>query len=114
MTKTWTQGIADLPITNIRIIITLLIVIATAAVHLTSGRDTDGNWLMFLAAMAGIDAIQHIGKRATTKPELSVTVSDNGVPGKTTVTQVASPDPEAPTAQQPIAAVPTQRDQGED
>lgn len=64
------KWLADIPITNIRILVTLLIVVGTAMAHLWTGYEADGGWLTFLATMAGIDAFQHIGKRATTKVEL--------------------------------------------
>jgi len=61
---------AELPTTNIRILVTLGMFIATGAKYLiTSNWEPSNEWLIFLCVMAGVDAVQHIGKRLSFKTE---------------------------------------------
>jgi len=58
------------PTTNLRIIVTLLLVIGTAIRYWAAGGgptawSPDWDWLMFLAAMSGLDVVQHWAKRKT-------------------------------------------------
>jgi hypothetical protein len=62
------KWLAEMPSTNARIAVTLLVVVATAATYLMTGRGADGEWLAFLAVMSGIDAAQYVGKRTTYLP----------------------------------------------
>lgn len=71
------EFIGRLPTTNLRIVITLLIVIGTATRYWTSGSWSPSiEWLMFLTTMSGLDAVQFSQKRKTqwrpseTEPEL--------------------------------------------
>lgn len=64
------QTIRDLPTTNTRIALTLLVFTATAVITLVRGEVPGGGpWLGFILAMAGVDAVQHIGKRMSYKRE---------------------------------------------
>jgi hypothetical protein len=57
-----------LPTTNLRILITLGCVVATAVVYLRNGApkgDGWGEWLLFLATLCGIDVTQFNIKRKT-------------------------------------------------
>lgn len=60
-----------LPSTNARIAVTLVLCAATTVRYLGWGTPDEGaegwfgEWLLFLAAMAGIDALQFFGKRTT-------------------------------------------------
>jgi hypothetical protein len=67
MTWTW---LAELPTTNARIGVTLLLYVWTGArVNVTAWTPPD-NWLLLLTVMAGIDAVQFAAKRFSThKPE---------------------------------------------
>lgn len=69
------QFLATLPSTNFRIFVTLFVTVATAARYLASGVglqpggihidtwEPSWEWLLFLAAMAGIDLAQFHLKR---------------------------------------------------
>ena len=55
------------PTTNMRILMTLGIVLGTAIKYwASSGWVPDIQWLVFLAGMAGLDVWQHYNKRVTT------------------------------------------------
>ena len=55
------------PTTNMRILLTLGIVLGTAIKYwVSSGWIPDIQWLVFLAGMAGLDVWQHYNKRVTT------------------------------------------------
>lgn len=60
-------GILDkVPTTQLRIVVTLALVIGTAIKIWTSQDWTpEWNWLLFLAGMSGLDVLQHYGKRKT-------------------------------------------------
>ncbi len=60
--------IANMPSTNLRIAVTLLLAIATGARIVALGWDPPGEWLAFLAAFGGIDAAQFTAKRLTNTP----------------------------------------------
>lgn len=75
-----TKWIAELPTTNVRIVVTILITIATAAVYLFTGRASDGQWLAFLAVMSGLDAAQYLSKRATYLPDGPQSVAPTPAP----------------------------------
>lgn len=67
--------LASMPSTNTRIFVTLLVVAATAARYIASGAAIgqwhvdpwvpDWDWLLFLAAMSGLDLAQFHLKRTT-------------------------------------------------
>jgi protein-S-isoprenylcysteine O-methyltransferase Ste14 len=57
--------IATAPTTNIRILMTLGIVLGTAIHYWTSTWIPVWEWLIFLAGMAGLDVWQHHNKRKT-------------------------------------------------
>lgn len=58
--------IGEAPTTQIRILMTLILAAGTAIKYWTVTEwEPSLEWLGFLATMAGIDTIQHIGKRAT-------------------------------------------------
>ncbi|MGH2564058.1 MAG: hypothetical protein ACRDE5_06080 [Ginsengibacter sp.] len=54
-------------ITNLRIIATVMVFVATAVQYLYFHFDLDPNWLVFLGSMAGVDTAHYFGKRATFK-----------------------------------------------
>jgi len=71
--------LADVPTTNLRIVVTLAVYVATAAVYLglAIGRlfqldakvwAPNWDWLAFIAVMSGLDAAQFVGKRKTHIP----------------------------------------------
>lgn len=71
--------IAEAPTTNIRILVTLALVIGTAIKHWSSDTwNPDWNWLIFLMAMSGLDVLQHFAKRKTAWHP--ATVNGNGGP----------------------------------
>lgn len=51
--------------TNLRIYVTLLIIIGTAIDYWVFGDKPANEWLMFLAALSGIDTAQFHSKRKT-------------------------------------------------
>jgi len=58
------------PTTNLRILSTLVLAVGTAIRYWIASGATDTwepswEWLTFLAAMAGIDVVQHYNKRKT-------------------------------------------------
>ena len=58
--------IGSLPTTQLRILLTMVVVLGTAVQYLVSDQwEPSGEWLMFLASMMGIDTLHFIGKRAT-------------------------------------------------
>jgi hypothetical protein len=103
----------ELPTTNVRIGVTLILTVATAVRYLGWGvpvrmtaniavLDGWGYWLVFLAAMAGLDVAQYLGKRfsdtsyaaAKSAGPSPVTVSG----ADTTVTAIADAAPIAATS----------------
>lgn len=70
------------PTTNIRIILTLAIVLGTAVKYWSNDVwIPDWQWLTFLAGMAGLDVWQHHNKRKTTwspKEKAEAAVIQNG------------------------------------
>jgi hypothetical protein len=65
--------VATMPTTNVRIVVTIGLIILTGIRYLVAGPppgEVFEEWLMFLGVLAGID-VGHFGiKRVTTKPEL--------------------------------------------
>ncbi len=61
--------IGDLPTTKIRILFTVAIWVGTA-IWIWSGGLPSIEFLGTIVAMSGLDAVQHIGKRATANPEI--------------------------------------------
>ena len=62
--------VSDAPTTNLRLLSTLLLTIGTAVRYWAASGAPEGwspswEWLAFLAAMAGIDVMQHYNKRRT-------------------------------------------------
>lgn len=64
----WTW-LAEMPSTNARSAATLLLALATGVRVVGAGWEPPDNWLYFLAALGGIDALQFTAKRATYKAE---------------------------------------------
>lgn len=70
------KWLAELPSTNGRIAVTLFIALATTARYLASGLppgpvpawEPSWEWLIFIAAMAGLDVAQFAFKRNTYAP----------------------------------------------
>lgn len=62
------KWLADLPATNVRIVVTLAVFVATGIYSGFGQRPIDGEWLVFLGAMAGVDFAQFAAKRLTYKP----------------------------------------------
>lgn len=62
------KRLADMPSTNARIFLTLLIFGGTAIRYWYTNDVPDGQWLAFIAVMAGVDALQFGAKRVTEKP----------------------------------------------
>jgi hypothetical protein len=63
-------GLEDLPTTNTRIAVTLLIAFGTALRYwLSNDWEPSPAWLAFVAAMSGLDAAQFHSKRKTYRPE---------------------------------------------
>lgn len=61
-----TSYIGNLPTTNLRIVVTLLLVTGTAVRYWWGmSWEPSVSWLAFLGAMSGIDAIQFTQKRLT-------------------------------------------------
>lgn len=62
--------LSDLPTTQLRICLSLLVIAATAVRYLlgAAALDNFGAWLTFLAALAGIDTLTVVGKRFTADP----------------------------------------------
>ena|SRR5688572_6972055 len=67
MTWLW-KRLADMPSTNARIFLTLLIFLGTAIRYWWTDKPPDVAWMTFIGAMAGIDALQFGAKRATFEP----------------------------------------------
>lgn len=70
--------ISKMPSTNLRIAVTLFLVLLTGGNYLARGvpGNNEGawdSWLIFMAAMSGIDVLQFASKRLTTKVEPGVT-----------------------------------------
>lgn len=61
--------IGELPTTKIRILFTVAIWVGTAIWVFTGGMPSI-EFLGTIVAMSGLDAVQHIGKRATANPEV--------------------------------------------
>lgn len=60
------EWIGKIPTTNLRILVTLLLITGTAFRYWANGGWEPGvEWLAFLAAMSGMDVAQHYGKRLT-------------------------------------------------
>lgn len=62
------QWLADFPSTNGRIVLTLACVAVTCARVVVTGWSPSVEWLVFLAAMSGIDVGQYVAKRVTWHP----------------------------------------------
>jgi hypothetical protein len=62
------KWLAELPATNVRILITMLIFIATGVASEFGQKAVETEWLITLAVMAGVDLAQHINKRWTFEP----------------------------------------------
>lgn len=58
--------LGKVPTTQLRIVVTLALVVGTAIKIWTSQNwSPEWDWLLFLAGMAGLDVLQHYGKRKT-------------------------------------------------
>ena len=58
--------LSKVPTTQLRIIVTLALVIGTA-IKIWTSQDwsPEWDWLLFLGGMSGLDVLQHYGKRKT-------------------------------------------------
>ena len=65
MKWTWLN---EMPSTNLRIFVTIVLALATGARVVTSMWSPPDSWLMFLTAWAAIDVGQFWAKRATFVP----------------------------------------------
>jgi hypothetical protein len=110
------EYLGKLPTTQLRIAVTLLLTVFTAARYLIGGvptvvaasgavtTDGWGYWLLFLAGMSGLDVAQYVGKRfsdsgyAAAKnaapPPPPVTVTTTSGPTSTSSTVSTEPSPE--------------------
>ncbi len=59
------KWLAELPSTNARIVLTLLLALATGCRVIALGWDPPETWLVFLTVWSGIDVAQYLGKRMT-------------------------------------------------
>jgi hypothetical protein len=59
------KWLSELPSTNARIAVSLLLALATGVRVLASWEAPPTEWLVFLAAMMGLDVAQFAAKRAT-------------------------------------------------
>jgi hypothetical protein len=62
------KWLAEFPATNVRILVTLIVFVATGWKSGFGTTHIEGDWLIFLGVMAGVDFAQHLGKRLTYKP----------------------------------------------
>ena len=68
----WLYIFNSVSTTNLRIVFTLFLALGTAVRHWITGEAVDSNWLIFLGALASVDAAQYASKRATFKGEAPV------------------------------------------
>ena len=66
MKWTWLN---EMPSTNLRIFVTIVLALATGTRVIASMWAPPDSWLWFLTAWAGIDVVQFFAKRATYKSE---------------------------------------------
>lgn len=59
------KWLRTLPTTQIRVLVTLVVVLATATRYLSDGWVPADSWLVFLGAMSGLDIAQFAAKRVT-------------------------------------------------
>lgn len=62
------EWIGKLPTTNLRIVVSLVLAVATGIKVIGWNWDVPGDWLTFLTVWAGLDVIQFAQKRATHQP----------------------------------------------
>jgi hypothetical protein len=62
------KWVAELPTTNLRILLTLVMAAATAGRVMWTGLVPSWEWLAFLCIWAGLDITQYSAKRLTTFP----------------------------------------------
>jgi len=60
--------ISTLPTTNLRILLTLVMALATSVRVVGSGWAPSWEWLAFLCVWAGLDVAQYTAKRITNYP----------------------------------------------
>lgn len=110
--------VETMPSTNLRIAVTLSLIIGTAVRYLVWGipGKPDGNgweaWLIFLGSLAGIDVGQFVGKRLSAKPEmfaagLSRESVDPAPPAPGVATAPVAPVTVGPVTLTPVPAGPT-------
>jgi len=81
--------LGDLPTTQARVLITLIVVLGTAAKYFLSETwEPSYEWLAFLLVMSGLDAAQFFGKRKTDAAYIAATQGATPLP---------DPDPPSPT-----------------
>ena len=80
----WLFVFNSISTTNLRIYVTLLVFIMTGVANLFKATPIDNNWLIFIAAMSGVDALHFGAKRFTdarrTSGEGGQTYSSEEVP----------------------------------
>lgn len=67
------KRLSDFPTTESRVIVTLLVFVATAVGYIAGWVVPSTEWLGFLAIMSGLDAAQFYGKRKTYKEPVTNT-----------------------------------------
>lgn len=61
------MSLRELPTTNLRILVSLALVVATAVKVLITWQSPPTEWLIFLGSMLGLDTLHFAAKRATYK-----------------------------------------------
>lgn len=60
------EWLARVPTTNLRVCVTLFVVLLTAGRYVTSGTwNPSVEWLAFLVALSGVDSLTFVAKRKT-------------------------------------------------
>ena len=80
----------ELSTTGVRTIVTAVMCLATTTRYVVTGDVPDGEWLIFLGAMAGVDVGAALGKRLSAKPEVIAAEAEASV-RKITATANAVP-----------------------
>lgn len=70
--------IGKMPSTNVRIAVSLLLILATGIRVLVSWTAPPWEWLAFLGVLSGLDAAQFHGKRLTYQKDAKTETNGNG------------------------------------
>lgn len=103
--------IQRLPKTELTWVFAWVLVFATAVRYFLTGDAVDGVWLGFLGGLVGAAVVQHVGGRATTKPEVIVAEAQAKVIEKTGEhyagpdLTIEPPTHEPPEAREPVREV---------